>query len=70
MGEEEAVKVMSIPADKLISNGKFRDAEKLLTVMGQAAKVVEMYREQKRYDEVNIYDIRITFRIHKFPSDV
>lgn len=61
MGEEEAVKLMSIPAEKLMISGKFRDAEKLLIVMGQAAKVVEMYREQKRYDEVNIYKIRVSF---------
>jgi hypothetical protein len=70
MGEEEAVKVMSIPAEKLISAGKFRDAEKLLLVMGQAAKVVEMYREQKRYDEVNIPEIHMTIKNREFSSDV
>ncbi|CAB3377061.1 Hypothetical predicted protein [Cloeon dipterum] len=52
MSNEEATKILNIPVEKMISSGKFRDAEKLLLVMGQAGRAVEMYREQKRYDEM------------------
>ncbi|XP_059491021.1 intraflagellar transport protein 172 homolog [Neocloeon triangulifer] len=52
MSKEEAAKVLNIPAEKMIGAGKFREAEKLLLVMGQAGRVVEMYREHKRYDEM------------------
>lgn len=53
LGEEEAVKILEAPALRLEKAGQLREAEKLVLAMGQHEKAVDMYRRQRRYDEVS-----------------